>query len=102
VLARISIRLEPVAAAERGEKTTVPLIDKFEVDFYRFLDLLRGRQCFPHPFDGSGRGITLACRRGSFEQRGDLPQLLTEFLFRGHGFGFLVEGGGPNTCMRTG
>src|SRR4051794_29659690 len=31
VLARISIRLEPVAAAERSEKTPVPLIDEFEV-----------------------------------------------------------------------
>ena len=68
MLARISIRLEPVAAAERSEKTPVPLIDEFEVGFYRFLDLLRGRQCFPHPFDGRSRGIALACGRGSLER----------------------------------
>jgi hypothetical protein len=102
VLARISIRLEPVAAAKGGEKTPVPLIDELEIGFYRLLDLLRGSQCLPHPFDGRSRRVTFSSGRGSFEQRGDLAQFLAEFLFCGHGYNFLVEGGSRKTRMGTG
>ena len=91
MLARISIPLEPVAAAERSEKTPVPLIDKFEVDFYRFLDLFRSRQCFPQPVYGRGRRITLSCSRGSIEQRGDLAQLLAVRSGPQPGTGFQLQ-----------
>lgn len=45
-LARVPIRFEPVAAAERGEQAPVPLIDELEVGFYRLFDLLCGSSAF--------------------------------------------------------
>jgi hypothetical protein len=62
----------------------VPLIDELEVRFYRLFDLLCGSQCPPHSVDCRRRRVTLSCGSGSLEQRGNLTQLLAEFLFRGH------------------
>src|ERR1700756_2647231 len=80
VLARVAIRLQPVAAAERGKKTTVPLVDEFEVGFYRRFNLFRSRECPPDPVDCRSCRVTLSCGRGSLEQRRNLAQLLAEFL----------------------
>ena len=92
VLPLVSIRLEPVAAAKCCEKTPFPLIAELEVGFYWLLDLFRGSQSLPHPFDSRCHRIALSCGRGSLEKRGELAQLLAKFLFCGHGHGFLVEG----------
>src|SRR5580698_10072651 len=73
-----------ITAAQSGEEQTAPTIGKPKLHFNRVLHFFRSAQSRKHTLAGGSGGITLARRRSTLEERGDLAQLFAKFLFSGH------------------
>lgn len=83
-LTRVPIGFQTIAAAQRGEQSSVPMIQDPELHLYWLFNLRCGGKGFSHPLDRRCRCISFAIGGGAFEERGYLAQFLSEFLFSGH------------------
>jgi hypothetical protein len=61
----------------------MPTVEGLELHFYRRFNSLCGGKCLPHSVD-SGGGVSFPWGGSPLEERGNLVQLLAEFLLCRH------------------